>query len=171
MHAVEHVAGGIGGRIPGDDADGDEGFLGYGSDGSFHDGACREFFRSHYQMIDGFHRQAAAGRGECQRGSIRGFRVGEVCGASFVAPCGGLEGVGGDEEATGCERLDGGGNAGFQPVVKIGDGQGEPGGVDCREHVGEHRQGESLEAEPDEQLTGGGEVKDGDGDVHFGVIG
>jgi hypothetical protein len=62
--------------------------------------------------------------------------------------------------------FDGGRNAGFQPLVEIGDCQGEPGVVDGREHVGESRQGETLEEEPGKELAGGGDAVDGDGEVH-----
>jgi hypothetical protein len=50
--------------------------------------------------------------------------------AFLVAPSGGLESLGGDEETTRCEWINGGGNTGFKPMVEIGDGQGEPGVVD-----------------------------------------
>ena len=166
MHAVEHVAGGVGGGAPGDDSECGEGFLGQRRDPSLDDGACREVLCRHRQMIDGLYREAAARRGERQGDAVGVFSEGEVRGASLVATRRSLEGLGGDEETSGGERTDDGGDAGFQPVVEISDGQGESGVVDGGEHVSENRQGEAIEAEPREQLAGGGEGVDGDCEVH-----
>ena len=84
--------------------------------------------------------------------------------ASLVAPGCGCDGRGGDEEACDVGCLGGGWQPGFQPVVEIADGQGEPGGIDGGEHMGENRQLEPLEVDPGEELAGGDDG--GGGDVH-----
>ena len=69
-------------------------------------------------------------------GSARGI---EAHGAFLVSPDGGCQGRGGDEETCGRIRVDGGREPGFKPVVEIGDGQDEPGGIDRGEHMGDNR--------------------------------
>ena len=83
--------------------------------------------------------------------------------AALVAAGRRLEGFRRNEEASGRERVDDRLDTGFQPVVEIGDGQGEPGGIDGGEHMAEYRQLEPLEVNPGEELAGGVEVGDEDG--------
>ncbi|MEI7955517.1 MAG: tyrosine-type recombinase/integrase, partial [Verrucomicrobiota bacterium] len=60
--------------------------------------------------------------------------------------------------------------AGFQPVVEIGDGQGEPGGIHGDENMVENGQLEPLEVNPSEELAGGldGGDRDEEHKMNFG---
>ena len=169
QHTVEDIAGGIGGRIARHRLERLQGFLGHVGYTTPDRGTIWEAGHGFgFGLINGFDRHLAIGDCEFEDGLvwIGGGWALELHAAALVAPGCSCEGCGGDEEAgaSGLGAVDGGCNPGFQPVVQIADGQGEPGGIDGGERMVENRQLEPLEVDPGEELAGGLDRGDGNGD-------
>ena len=159
--AVEDVTGCIGGETWSDGLDRLHGGFGKCGDASSYFGPLR-VFGSGFGLIVVFHRQAAGGGDDPELGLLGCAGTFEA--GAAVAICFGQdsEGRGRQEETRFLRSGDGGRDAGFEPVVEIGDGEGEHGVVDGDQDVREHGKRKPIEADPGEELAGGFEVGNGD---------